>query len=164
MEFPITINNQDEFDNMVKNRITREREKWEKETGIADAHERAQKAESAAYGRVLKRDARDVLKGMGVPESRHERILKNATLPETPGEDGEPDKAAITAAFKDLHKEVPELFGEGARVEETALDTGGTNGGQDAPLTRERIEAMTPQEINEPTMWGRVQAFLAGER
>lgn len=163
MDFPLTVNSQEEFDNIVKNRISREREKWEKESGIAEANERARTAEGAAYGRVLKRDARDVLKGMGVPENRHERILKNADLPDKPGKDGEPDKQAITTAFKDLHKEVPELFGDGARVEETALDTGGsTTTDQDAPLTRERIEKMGPSEIN--SMWDRVQAFLAGER
>lgn len=163
MEFPITINSQEEFDNQVKSRIAREREKWEKESGIADAHERANKAESAGYQRVLKRDARDVLKGMGVPENRHERIISNAKLPEKAGEDGEPDQQAITAAFKDLHKEVPELFGEGARVEETALDTGGdgqTNG--DGPLTREQVENMSPREIN--SNWDRVKAFIGGER
>lgn len=166
MEFPITINNQDEYDNIVKNRLTREREKWEKESGIAEANERARTAEGAAYGRVLKRDARDVLKGMGVPENRHERIIKNAALPEKPDKDGEPDRKAIEDAFKTLHGEVPELFGEGVRVEETALDTGGSSAGgdQDAPLTRERIEKMRPEEINEPSMWTRVQAFLAGER
>lgn len=162
MEFPITINDQDEFDGIVKNRIAREREKWEKDSGISDAQERATKAEKDAYGRVLRRDARDVLKGMGVPENRHERIIGNATLPDKPGEDGEPDKPAIASAFKDLHKEVPELFGEGARVEETALDTGGAGSDQDGPLTREQVENMSPQQVN--SMWDRVSAFMAGER
>lgn len=162
MEFPVTINDQAEFDNMVKGRIAREREKWEKDSGIADAHERAEKAERAAYGRVLDRDARDVLRGMGVPENRHGRILKNAELPDKPGEDGEPDKSAITSAFKGLHKEVPELFGTEARVEDTALDTGGAGDAGDGPLTREQVENMSPREIN--SMWDRVSAFMAGER
>lgn len=162
MEFPVTIQDQDQFDGLVKNRIAREREKWEKESGIADAHERANKAETDAYRRVLRRDARDVLRGMGVPDNRHERIIGNATLPDQPGEDGEPDKAAITSAFKDLHGEVPELFGEGARVENTALDTGGSGDQGDGPLTREQVENMSPQEIN--SMWDRVSAFIGGER
>lgn len=163
MEFPLTVNSQEEFDNIVKNRISREKEKWEKDSGIAEANERARTAESAAYGRVLKRDARDVLKSMGVPENRHERIIKNADLPDKPDKDGEPDRKAIEDSFKTLHGEVPELFGEGARVEETALDTGGSSGGdQDAPLTRERVENMSPSEVN--SMWDKVQAFLAGER
>lgn len=162
MEFPITINSQAEFDEQVKSRIAREREKWEKESGISDAHDRANKAESAAYQRVLKRDARDVLRGMEIPANRHERIISNATLPEKPGEDGEPDKQAIATAFKDLHGEVPELFGEGAKVEDTALDTGGQGGGEDGPLTREQVESMSPQEIN--SNWDRVKAFIGGER
>lgn len=162
MEFPVTIQDQDQFDGLVKNRIAREREKWEKESGVADAHERANKAETEGYRRVLRRDARDVLRGMGVPDNRHERIIGNATLPDQPGEDGEPDKAAITSAFKDLHGEVPELFGEGARVADTALDTGAGDDDRDAPLTRERVENMTGDEIN--SNWDRVKAFLAGQR
>lgn len=162
MEFPITIKDQDEFDGIVKNRIAREREKWEKESGISDANERANKAESAAYRRVLERDARDVLRGMEIPSNRHERIISNAALPEKPGDDGEPDKAAIGAAFKDLHGEVPELFGEGARVEDTALDTGGSGDQGDGPLTREQVESMSPQQIN--SNWDRVKAFIGGER
>jgi hypothetical protein len=35
---------------------------------------------------------------------------------------------------------------------------------QDAPLTTERIESMSPDEINEPGMWERVSRFMAGER
>ncbi len=45
-----------------------------------------------------------------------------------------------------------------------ALDTSMGDTDQDTPLTRERIEAMDPEEINDPTMWERVQRFMAGER
>ena len=88
MEFPVTINNQDEFDAMVKGRLAREREKWEKETNIAEYKTRAEEAESRAFARVRDRDAKEVLRGMNVPEERHFRILRLADLPTAPGEDG----------------------------------------------------------------------------
>jgi hypothetical protein len=59
---------------------------------------------------------------------------------------------------------MPEVFGEGATVAETAMDTSIGDQDTDAPLTVERIEAMDPDEINEPTMWDRVQRFMGGER
>jgi hypothetical protein len=32
------------------------------------------------------------------------------------------------------------------------------------PLTRDELEKMSPEQINEPGTWERVQRFLAGER
>jgi len=162
MEFPITT--QEEFDAAIKDRLTREKEKWEKNTNIDDYRQRAEQAETDAFSRVQSRDARQVLQGMNVPKERHGRILKLTDMPTAPGEDGEPDRRAIVEAFKSLHGDMPEVFGEGATVAETALDTSTGDQDQDAPLTTERIESMSPDEINEPTMWGRVQRFMAGER
>lgn len=164
MEFPVTIENQEQFDELVKGRLTREREKWEKETNIDEYRERAEQAESRAFARLRDRDAKEVLRSMNVPAERHGRILRLAELPTTPGEDGEPDRKAIIESFKGLHSDMPEVFGEGATVAETALDTSTGDVDQDAPLSRERIEAMSAEEINEPTMWERVQRFMAGER
>ncbi len=164
MKFP--IENQEQFDQAIKDRLTREREKWEKETNIDEYKTRAEQAEANAFGRVQSRDARQILTGMNVPKERHGRILKLAELPTAPGEDGEPNRKALVEAFKSLHSDMPEVFGEGATVEDTALDTsnGDDADGKDAPLTRDRIESMDPDEINEPKMWERVQRFMAGER
>lgn len=162
MEFPITT--QEEFDAAIKDRLTREKEKWEKNTNIDEYRQRAEQAETDAFSRVQSRDARQVLQGMNVPKERHGRILKLADMPTAPGEDGEPDRRAIVEAFKSLHSDMSEVFGEGATVAETALDTSTGDQDQDAPLTRERIEAMDADEINEPSMWERVQRFMAGER
>lgn len=163
VKFP--IENQDQFNEAIKDRLTREREKWEKETNIDEYKSRAEQAESNAFGRVQSRDARQILTGMNVPKERHGRILKLAELPTKAGEDGEPDRKAIVEAFKGLHGDMPEVFGEGATVAETALDTSGGGGDdKDAPLTRERIENMEPEQINEPGMWERVQKFMSGER
>ena len=165
MEFPLTIENQEQFDGLVKDRLTRGRERWEKETNVSEYRERAEQAESRAFGRLVDRDAREVLKSMNVPPERHGRILKLSELPTAPGEDGEPDRKAIIESFKGLHGDMPEVFGENATVKETALDTStGDNSGADAPLTRQRIETMSADEINEPTTWERVQRFMAGER
>ena len=166
MEFPLTIESQEQFDGLVKDRLTRGRERWEKETNIDEYRERAEQAEARAFGRLVDRDAREVLKSMNVAEERHGRILKLSELPATPGEDGEPDRRAIIESFKGLHVAMPEVFGENATVKETALDTstGDTDSGTDAPLTRQRIETMSADEINEPTTWERVQRFMAGER
>lgn len=165
MEFPKTINNQEEFDDLVKGRLTRERERWEKETNVSEYRDRAEQAETRAFARLRDRDAKEVLRSMNVPRERHGRILKLSDLPTAPGEDGEPDRRAIVEAFKGLHSDMPEVFGAEATVKEAALDTStGSAGDQDAPLTRERIESMDHDEINEPSMWGRVQRFMAGER
>lgn len=162
VEFP--IENQEQFDAAIKSRLQREREKWEKETNVAEYKQRAEEAERRAFGRLTARDAREVLKGMNVPESRHGRILRLVELPQAPGEDGEPDRKAIVEAFKSLHSDMPEIFGQDATVQETALDTSVGDGDQDAPLTVERIESMSDEQINEPGMWERVQRFMAGER
>ena len=104
------------------------------------------------------------LKGMNVPAERHGRIMRLVDLPQAPGEDGEPDRRQIVEAFKSLHSDMPEVFGEGATVQETALDTSTGDTDQDAPLTIEAIESIDPEQINEPGMWERVQRFMAGER
>ncbi len=162
MEFPIET--QEQFDDLVKNRLVRERERWEKETNVDEYRQRAESAESAAFSRVQSRDAKALLHGMNVPKERHGRILKLADMPTAPGADGEPDRKALVEAFKALHGDMPEVFGSEATVAETALDTSTGDRDTDAPLTRERIERMDAGEINEPSTWERVQRFMAGER
>jgi hypothetical protein len=162
MEFPIT--DQEQFNEAIKDRLAREKDKWEKSVNIDEYRQRAESAESAAFSRVQARDAKALLHGMNVPKERHGRILKLAEMPTAPGADGEPDRKAMVEAFKSLHGDMPEVFGEGATVAETALDTSGGDPDLDAPLTLDRIERMDAGEINEPSMWERVQRFMAGER
>ncbi len=162
MEFPIT--NQGQFDEAIKDRLAREKDKWEKSVNIDEFRTRAEQAESAAFSRVQARDAKALLHGMNVSKERHGRILKLAEMPTAPGEDGEPDRKAMVEAFKSLHGDMPEVFGEGATVAETALDTSTGDQDTDAPLTLARIERMDADQINEPTTWERVQRFMAGER
>jgi hypothetical protein len=121
-------------------------------------------AETNAFARIRDRDAKEVLRSMNVPKERHGRILKLADMPTAPGEDGEPDRKALVEAFKSLHGDMAEVFGEGATVADVALDTSTGDQDHDAPLTVERVEAMSADEINEPGMWERVSRFMAGER
>ena len=73
-----------------------------------------------------------------VPAERHGRILRFTELPTGPTEDGEPDRKALVEAFKSLHSDMPEVFGDGATVQETALYTSTGDVNPDAPLTQER--------------------------
>ena len=173
MDFPVTINNQQEFDDLFKDRLRRARETWEKEQGISqyreqaqEAERRAQEAEARAYARIVERDARSTLSAMNVTDrGRQDLVLRLVDLdaiPETEG--GDPDPQILTRKIKELHKATPEVFGPNAAVEERGLDTSTRvdTTATDGPLTRERIETMAPEEIN--SNWDRVKAFLAGER
>lgn len=174
MEFPLTIKNQQELDDLFKDRLKRARQTWEADAGISEyrqqaqeAERRAQEAEANAYGRLVQRDARSVLAGYGVTDrGRQDLILRLVDLNSVPETDGDPDQSIIQRKLKDLHKATPEVFGPDATVEERGLDTstrdGGQQGGTGEPISRERLEAMSPEQIN--SNWDRVKAFLAGER
>lgn len=170
MDFPVTINSQEEFDRQIEDRLKRARNQWERESGISEAlRERDEartattQAESDAFDRLLRRDARDALVGMNVKDpKRQQLIMKLADLSSVEaGPDGEPNKKAITDALKALHKDTPEVFGEGATVADAAPD-GDAGGDENAPLTEASVAAMSPEEVN--SNWDRVKAFLAGER
>ena len=154
------ITSQADFDERIKNRLAREREKWEKESSTEDLKSQleakdAQMAElkkshdlenarHAALQELMKRGVRD--------EGRRERIMRLVDL------EGEAEPAAQLDA---LSRDVPELFkvpvgaGSGGS-KQPVLDTG------DKPLTREEVGAMSPDEIN--SRWDTVRKFLAGER
>lgn len=157
MEFPITIENQEQLNELTQNRIDRERKKWEKESGVSGELDASRERVAGLEGEIRTRDARAVLAGMNVAdEKRQDRIIRLAEIPE------DADSKAMTQAFKSLHTEMPEVFGEGATVKDKALDTSQGDQTTDGPLTRERVESMGPEEIN--SNWDRVKAFLSGER
>ncbi len=172
MEFPITINSQEEFDQQISRRLERARQQWERESGLADtqrerdeARQRATRAERDALDRLIRRDARDVLAGMDVKDPKVQgTVLRLADFSSVEaGQDGEPNREQITDAIKAVNKDTPAIFGEGARVDDTAPEGGAAgSSGTDAPLTREQINNMSPSEIN--SAWDRISAFLSGER
>jgi hypothetical protein len=107
------------------------------------------------------RAVREHLKGIGVDDrGRQDRILKYADL----GEVSLDDHSTITQSLVSVRNDLPELF-EGYR-----LGGSGSRGSEkpviepEKPLTREEIEAMSPEEQCRPGMKERIDAFLRGER
>jgi hypothetical protein len=165
---PITT--QEEFDDRIKARLAREREKWEKDSGVADlrAELEAKDEEIAQIRREHYRaDARraivDELGAHGVTEEgRIERILRYVDLDAIePAEDGKPHFGDVRSQLVDVSRDMPELLsyqlgaGSGIGSKKPVL-TG------EKPLSREEVESMSEKEIN--SNWGRVKAFMAGER
>jgi len=165
------IKTQEEFDARIKNRLARERERWEKESGVADlrAQLEAKDEEISSIKRAhyLDDGCRAVvneLASRGVTdEGRINRILKHVDLAEVqPGEDGQPDRRAIQGQLAAVGKDMPELL---------TFRVGAGSGGSRQPvlervkpLTREEVENMTPEEQKRPGMKERIDAFLRGER
>jgi hypothetical protein len=163
------ITSQAEFDERIKARLAREREKWEKESSSEDlkAQLEAKDEEIAQIRREHYRaDARravvDELASSGVTdEGRIERILRHVDLDAVePAEDGRPHFGSIRGQLASVSKDMPELL---------SYQLGSGSGGsskpvlqREAPLTREEVESMSEPEIN--SNWERVKAFMAGER
>ena len=165
---PITT--QEEFDERIKARLAREREKWEKESDTEEL-----KAELAAkdveisqirreyYRADVRKAVVDELAASGVTEEgRVERILRHVDLDEVePGEDGSPYYGSVRRQLADVSRDMPELLsyelgaGSGIGSKKPVLQ-------RETPLTHEEVEAMSEQEIN--SNWQRVKAFMAGER
>ena len=173
MEFPHTLNSQEEFDALISGRLARAKQQWESEGGISEARKQAEEAEARAEAaearareRISSRDARALLSEMGVADrGRQDRILRLADLDNvTYDEAGEPNAKDLRDALKLVHRDVPEVFGEGVTVVDFPADAGeGHLAGPDAPITsEEQLAKMGPDEIN--SNWDRVAAFLRGER
>jgi hypothetical protein len=164
---PITT--QEEFDERIKARLARERERWEKESDTEDLKTqlRVKDEEIAQIQREHYRaDAHkailDELRASGVTEEgRIERILRHVDLDEIePGDDGSPYFGSVRGQLAEVSRDMPELL---------SYQLGAGSGGsskpvlqREAPLTREEVEAMSESEIN--SNWQRVKAFMAGER
>ena len=163
------ISTQEEFDERIKARLAREREKWEKESGDHDlrAQLEAKDDEIAEIRQEhFRADARravvDELAAHGVTEEgRIERILRHVDLDAIePAEDGSPHFASVRGQLADVSRDMPELL---------SYQLGAGSGGsskpvltQEKPLTREEVESMSESEIN--SRWDQIKAFMAGER
>lgn len=163
---PITT--QEEFDEIIKGRLAREREKWEK---------RSSESEGSAEGPLPS----EALEGLKAQLEAKDREL--ASMAEEAAIDGELARRGITDATRQarikrlvdgagaepvedqlaaLSKDVPELFkvpkgagSGGSKTPVASLET-------EKPLTRDEVENMGPDDIN--SRWDAVKAFLAGER
>jgi hypothetical protein len=150
------ITSQEAFDEKIKARLARERERWEKESSSASENLQAE-LEALKHERFLENAQRDVraeLAKRGVTDAgRQERVMKLIDFSEAS------DSSFAVAQIDDVARDVPELIGpRGAR-------SGGSKTpvlSQEKPLSRDAVEGMSPQEIN--CNWDRVKGFLAGER
>jgi hypothetical protein len=165
-----TPEQQAKVDEIVKSRIARERERWEKESDTEELRRQLQsKDEEIAqirrehYRAEARRAIVDELGAHGVTEEgRIERILRHVDLGEIePSEDGNPYFGSVRRQLASVSKDMPELLkyelgaGSGIGSKKPVLT-------QEKPLTREDVESMSEPEIN--SNWERVKAFIAGER
>jgi hypothetical protein len=156
------ITSQEQFDDRIKARLAREREKWEKESNTEELQQQLQaKDEEIAEIRRkrfledAKRDVRAELARRGVTDQgRQDRVMKLLDFSEAS------DSSFALAQIDQVAKDIPEL------VRPRGAGSGGSSKPvlqpQQKPLTREEVEGMSEQEIN--SNWDRVKAFLAGER
>jgi hypothetical protein len=156
------ITSQEQFDDRIKARLAREREKWEKGANTEELQQQlqAKDREIAEIRRKrflddAKRDVRAELARRGVTDQgRQDRVMKLLDFSEAS------DSSFALAQIDQVAKDIPEL------VRPRGAGSGGSSKPvlqpQQKPLTREEVEGMSEQEIN--SNWNRVKAFLAGER
>jgi hypothetical protein len=165
---PITT--QEEFDERIKARLARERERWAKESDTEELRAQLEaKDEEIAqirrehYRANARRAVVDELAASGVSgDGRIERILRHVDLDAiVPAEDGRPHSLSVRGQLADVSRDMPELLsyqlgsGSGPGSKKPVLS-------QVKPLSREEVESMSEKEIN--SNWKRVKAFMAGER
>jgi hypothetical protein len=165
-----TTEQQAKIDEIVKQRVARERERFEKESGVEDLKaELASKDEEISqirrehYRADARRAVVDELGAHGVTEEgRIERILRHVDLDAIePAEDGGPRFGSVRGQLADISRDMPELLsyqlgaGSGIGSKKPVLQ-------REAPLTHEELEAMSESEIN--SRWEQIKAFMAGER
>jgi len=164
------ITSQQEFDERIKARLARERERWEKESDTADLKVQLEaKDEEISYIKQehyradVRRAVVDELAAHGYSEpGRIERILRHVDLDAIePGEDGSPYFGSVRGQLHSVSRDVPELLdyqlgaGSGIGSKKPVLT-------QEKPLTREEVENMSESDIN--SNWNRVKAWMAGKR
>jgi hypothetical protein len=169
-DIEFTPEQQAKIDEIVKQRVARERERLEKESGVEDLKaELAGKDEELSqiqrehYRADARRAVVDELASHGVSDQgRIERILLYVDLDEVePGEDGKPYFGSVRGQLASISRDMPELLkyqlgaGSGIGSRTGVLE-------QEKPLTREEVGSMSPDEIN--SRWDTVRKFLAGER
>jgi hypothetical protein len=164
---PITT--QEGFDERIKARLARERERWQKESDTEDLKiqleakdEQISQIRREHYRADARRAVVDELAAHGVTEEgRIERILRHIDVDAIePAEDGKPHFGDVRSQLLDVSRDMPELLsykiGAGSGGSKTPVLT------QEKPLTREEVEGMSEKEIN--SRWGQIKRFMAGER
>jgi hypothetical protein len=163
------ITTQEEFDQRIKARLARERERWEKgseveelKAQLAAKEDEVSQIRREHYRADARRAVVDELAASGITgEGRVERILRHVDLDGIePAEDGSPYFGSVRGQLASVSRDMPELL---------SYRLGSGSGGskkpvlqREAPLSREEIEAMSESEIN--SRWDQIKAFMAGER
>jgi predicted RNase H-like nuclease (RuvC/YqgF family) len=150
------ITSQEEFDERIKARLAREREKWAKESDTEDLKTRleAKEAEIAILQKTHSLEWELAKRGLDTPLT----AAKVETIKSLIDLNSETDPAE---QLDSLAGRVPELFevprgtGSGYFSKTPALD-------REKPLTEEDVSNMSESEIN--SNWERVKAFMAGQR
>jgi hypothetical protein len=163
------ITSQEQFDEKIKARLAREREKWEKESDAEELKaqleardEELSEIQREHYRADARRAVVDELGAHGVTEEgRIERILRHVDLDEIePAEDGSPYFGSVRGQLAGVSRDMPELLNY-----QVGAGSGGSSKpvlSREAPLTREELEAMSESEIN--SRWDQIKAFLGGEQ
>jgi hypothetical protein len=163
------ITSQEQFDEKIKARLAREREKWEKESDAEELKaqleardEELSEIQREHYRADARRAVVDELGAHGVTEEgRIERILRHVDLDEIePAEDGSPYFGSVRGQLAGVSRDMPELLNY-----QGGAGSGGSSKSvlsREAPLTREELEAMSESEIN--SRWDQIKAFLGGEQ
>jgi hypothetical protein len=165
---PITT--QEEFNERIKGRLARERERWEKESGLEDlkAQLEAKDAEIAETQKahrlkLVERDVKEALAERDVKEpGRVKRAMSLMDLDAVEvDENGDPiwlsARGQVDQVARDIPELVPRLTPSGGGSTERIDVTGG-----EKPLTEAEVRGMSEDEIN--SNWERIKAFMAGER
>jgi hypothetical protein len=164
-----TPEQQAKVDEIVKSRVARERERWEKQTGVEHLKQQLEAKDeeiSAIKREHYLEDARRAVVGelaaKGVTdEGRVQRVLRHVDLESIEfDENGQPNRLGVQSQLADIGRDMPELL---------AYRVGAGSGGsrqpvleREEPLTRDELANMSEQEVN--SRWDQVRAFLAGER
>jgi len=150
------ITSQEDFDERIKARLAREREKWAKESDTEDLKTRleAKEAEIATLQKTHSLEWELAKRGLDTPLT----AAKVETIKSLIDLDSETDPVE---QLDRLETRVPELFqvpqgtGSGYFSKHPALD-------REKPLTEEDVSNMSESQIN--SNWDRVKRFMAGER
>jgi|SRR5215203_817350 len=169
-DIEFTPEQQAKVDEIVKARITREKERWEKDSGVDDLRAQLEAKEEEIsqirrehYRANARRAVVGELGAHGVTEEgRIERVLRHVDLDAIePSEDGNPYFGSVRRQLASVSRDMPELLsyqlgaGSGVGSKKPVLQ-------REAPLTREELESMSQSEIN--SRWDQIKAFMAGER
>jgi hypothetical protein len=166
---PITT--QEAFNERIKARLARERERWEKgsdaeelRTQLAAKEEEISTIRREHFHDSVRRQVVDDLHRKGITgQGRIDRILRHVDFDAVPADaDGAPNRISIDGQLANIHEDMPELLPEKFQV---GAGSGGSSKpllSREAPLTREEVEAMDESQIN--SNWDRVKAFMAGQR